>query len=168
LNAAGGFDRHYESSGFVQAPIEDVFAYADDPARLAGHMAESAWMMGGGRMDVRLDDGRGQRAGSRIVMAGRAFGLDVYLEEVIAERAPPRRKTWHTLGVPKLIVMGAYRMGYELAPTAGGTRLRVFIDYDLPERGRWLGRLFGRAYARWCTRRIVADTSRHFPGVTRA
>lgn len=168
MNAAAGLDRHYESSGFVQAPIEDLFAYADDRARLAGHMAESSWVMGGGRMDVRLDDGRGQRAGSRIVMEGRAFGFEIYLEEVIAERAPPRRKTWHTLGAPKLIVIGAYRMGYDLTPGTGGTRLRVFIDYDLPERRRWLGRLFGRVYARWCTRRIVADASRQFPSVTRA
>jgi hypothetical protein len=43
----------------------------------------------------------------------------------------------------------------------------VFIDYAFPEQGlaRWLGRLFGRYYARWCTRRMVADAVRHFASV---
>jgi len=40
----------------------------------------------------------------------------------------------------------------------------VFIDYALPEAlpGRWLGRAFGRVYARWCTERMVSDAVRHF------
>jgi hypothetical protein len=38
------------------------------------------------------------------------------------------------------------------------------IDYDLPTRGlsRILGRLFGRMYAKWCTRQMVRDAERAF------
>jgi hypothetical protein len=45
-----------------------------------------------------------------------------------------------------------------------GSRLRVFIDYDLPHRGpgRWLGKLFGKAYARWCTERMTHGASAAF------
>ena len=154
------FEHHYESSAILPARPEDVFAFIDDPSRLAGHMTKSSWMMGGGRMQVQLDAGRGQRANSRIVMTGRAFGLPLELEEVVDERTPPSRKSWHTVGSPSLIVIGSYRMGCELTAQGEATHLRIFIDYDLP--ARWLGRLFGRWYARWCTERMLDDARMHF------
>jgi hypothetical protein len=42
--------------------------------------------------------------------------------------------------------------------------LRVFIDYALPAGtfGRWLGRLFGASYARWCTGTMAADAAASF------
>ena len=64
----------------------------------------------------------------------------------------------------ELAVDGAYRMGFDVAAQGSGSLLRVFIDYALPEAlpGRWLGRAFGRVYARWCTERMVSDAVRHF------
>jgi hypothetical protein len=55
-------------------------------------------------------------------------------------------------------------MGFEIEPQGTGSTLRVFIDYALPEAPpvRWLGRLFSRHYARWCTRRMVSDAVTHF------
>ena len=156
------FEHHHESSGIIGAPIHQVFTFIDDPARLAGHMTRSSWMMGGGRMQVQMDNARGQRTGSRIVMTGRAFGFELELEEIIDERTPPMRKAWHTVGAPSLVVMGSYRMGCDLAPEGDATRLRVFIDYGLPERQAWLGRICGRWYARWCTQRMLSDCRRHF------
>ena len=156
------FEHHHESSGIIAAPIGEVFAFIDDPARLAGHMTNASWMMGGGRMQVRLDGGRGQRTGSRIVMTGRAFGLDLELEEVVDERTPPTRKSWHTVGAPSLVVIGNYRIGCDLSPEGNATRLRVFIDYSLPGRRAWVGRFCGGWYARWCTKRMVADCRKHF------
>jgi len=69
-----------------------------------------------------------------------------------------------TTGAPKLLAIGHYRMGFELSPQGNGSMLRVFIEYALPEMApaRWLGRLFGKRYARWCTQRMVDDAVRHF------
>ena len=154
--------KHYEASAAIGARPDELFAYADDPLRLAGHMGQSSPLMRGGHVDVRLDAARGQAAGSHIVMAGRAFGFELFLDEVVDEREPPRRKTWHTVGEPRLVVIGHYRMGFEITPDGGQARMRVFIDYGVPERRRWLGRLFGPAYARWCARRMVLDARKHF------
>ena len=33
---------HYEASALVQAPMDEVFTYVDDPARLSSHMSESS------------------------------------------------------------------------------------------------------------------------------
>jgi hypothetical protein len=155
---------HFEQGATIRAPIDEVFAYLDDHSRLSAHMGRSSWMMGGGRMSIELDENRGQRVGSRIRLAGRAFGMRLFVEETVIERDPPRRKVWQTVGAPQLLVIGEYIMGFELAPEDGRARLRVFIDYALPRAGsaRWLGKAFGRGYAKWCTRSMLDDAVAHF------
>ena len=160
----------YESSGFIPSSMDQVFAQIDYHTRLSSHMGEPSWRTGWGWMQTELDQGQGQgqgqgqKIGSRIRLSGRVFGVDLSVEEVVTERQPPRRKVWETTGAPKLLVIGHYRMGFELSPQGNGSLLRVFIAYALPQRGlaRWLGRVFGRYYARWCTQQMVADAVRHF------
>lgn len=154
----------HERSAFIRAPVEAVFAYVDDPTRLSSHMNQSSWRMGGGRMAMALDAGQGQTVGSRIRLSGRVLGMELAVEEKVTERSPPYRKVWKTTGSPKLIVIGQYRMGFEVTPEGSGSRLDVFIDYALPERApvRWLGYLFGGYYARWCTQQMVNDAVQYF------
>ena len=158
------FSDHFEASAFIAAPPHIVFAYADDPQRLSSHMSESSWMMGGGRMAIEFDAGGGQTVGSRISLSGRVFGVNLSLDEVVIERVPPERKAWQTIGSPSLLVIGHYRMGFEIVPIENGSLLHVYIDYALPDglSARWLGWLFGRFYARWCTQRMVRDTAERF------
>ena len=158
------YPHHHESVGFVPTPAATLFAHVDDHARLSSHMSESSWMMGGGKMTLELDMERGQRVGSRISVAGRVFGIQLSLEEVVVERNPPQRKVWETTSSPRLLVIGHYRMGFEITPDANGAHLRVFIDYALPETvpARWLGYVFASSYAKWCTRRMVTDAGTFF------
>jgi hypothetical protein len=159
----------HASEGVVPASVDRVFAHLDDHARLVSHMERSSWMLGGGYMHVELDAARGQAVGSRIAMSGRAFGFRLALEEIVTERRPPTHKVWETRGTPRLLVIGPYRLGFDLAPVPGATKFRVVIDYALPDTGagRVLGRLFGPAYARWCTQRMVDDAVGHFSAKTR-
>lgn len=159
-----GLTHRDESVAIVPAPVDRVFAFLDDHARLSSHMRESSWTMGGGRMEIAFDEGRGQRVGSRIRLAGRVFGIELSVDEVVTERNPPYRKVWQTTGSTRLLVIGNYRMGFELLPRAADTELRIFIEYAFPPRApaQWLGRLFGGYYARWCTRRMAHDAARHF------
>jgi hypothetical protein len=159
------YSRHEEYTGLVGATAELAFEHLDDQRRLSAHMSKPSWKMGWGRMELRLDGGAGQAIGSRIVLDGRVLGMRLYLEEVVIEREPPRRKRWETIGEPRLLVIGQYRMGFDLTPQGTITKLRVAIDYDLPSRGleRMLGRLFGRGYARWCTKKMVVDAQASLP-----
>ena len=158
------YARHEEASGLLHASPEAAFSYLDDQAHLSAHMSERSWMMGGGRMEIRTDEGHGQRVGSRIELDGRVMGMRMAVQGVITEHDPPRRKTWQTVGAPRLLVIGSYRMGLDLMPQAAGARLRIFLDYTFPRAGLpWLlGHLFGPLYARWCTRRMVRDAASHF------
>jgi len=121
-------------------------------------------MMGGGRMSYEFDAGRGQIIGSHIKMGGSAFGLSLFVDEVVTERRPPNRKVWRTVGATRLIVVGAYEMGFEIQPEAAGSKLRVWIDYDLAPTamGRWFGPVLAPFYARWCVGRMASDAAAHF------
>lgn len=156
--------RHAESQSEVSAPPDRVFDLVDNHAKLSAHMSRRSWRMGGGRMETLFDAGNGQRVGARIRMSARVLGLRLSLEEVVTEREPPKLKVWETVGSPHLLVIGSYRMGFEVIPRGSRSLLRVFIDYALPTRwpARWLGRLVGGYYAHWCTQRMVRDAVRHF------
>jgi len=153
---------HAEATAHVDASPAELFAHLDDHVRLASHMEKPSWQMGGGSMRVETDAGRGRVLGSHIVLSGRAFGLAIYLDEVVIEREVPRRKVWETVGTPQLIVVGPYRMCFEITDARRGSTLRVFIDYALPQRRLPFALALAGGYARWCTRRMVADAVRHF------
>lgn len=55
-------------------------------------------------------------------------------------------------------------MGWEIKAEIGGSRFRVFIEYELPATlsTRWLGYLLGGLYARWCVRQMIQGVRNHF------
>ena len=155
---------HSESIATVPAAVSEVFALLDDHMRLSSHMAKPSAMMLGTKMNLEFDAAEGREVGARIGMTGSALGLRLSLEEVVTERVPPVRKVWETIGEPRLLVIGHYRMGFDITPDGARSRVRVFIDYDLPRRApwRWFGQLLSHAYARWCTRRMAQDAAYAF------
>ena len=156
--------RHVEATAIVDAAPETVFVFVDDHARFSSHMGESSWMMAGSRMSMDLDAARGRAVGSHIRLSGRVLGVRLFLDEVVTRRDPPLEKVWQTVGLLRLLIIGHYTMGLAIARDPGGSRLRVFIDYELPSRRgtRWLGHLLGGVYARWCVNQMVEGVVTHF------
>ena len=155
---------HCDSTRIVSASDDDVFSHLDDHNRLAGHMNQSSWLMAGSRMTIEIDAAKGRSTGSHIHLRGRVLGIPIHVEEVVTEHEPPFRKAWETIGVPKLLVIGHYKMGFEITRQSTSSLLRVFIDYDLPEPWltRLLGNLLGGFYARWCTESMAKDAAAYF------
>lgn len=154
---------HFETFADVPATQAELFENIDNPSSLAEHMTGSSLMMAGSKMQFSYDEGGGRAVGSKIRMGGSVLGLRIMLEEVVIERVPPVRKVWETLGEPHLLVIGGYRMGFEIVPQADRSRLKVFIDWRDPgPRWRWLGRLLGRAYAKWCTESMARGAADFF------
>ena len=147
----------YEESVHLAVPPDKVFAIIDDYVKLSGHMNSPSLMMGGGRMKTEMDEGHGQKVGSHIKLTGRAFGINIYLDEVITSYEPPYRKTWETVGEPKLLIIGSYKMGFEIMPMDDGSHLKVFIEYNPPKKFSFLEKLFGRLYAKWCVRQMLTS-----------
>jgi hypothetical protein len=164
------YPHHAGSHAVLRAPMEAVFERLDEHTRAAAHMNRPSWRTGWSRMTTTVDERGGREVGSHIRLEGKVLGLALSLDEVVMEREPPRRKVWETVGAPRLLVIGPYRMGFELVPQgAGAVGLTVFIDYEWPARGvpRLLGRLLGSWYARWCTARLTADAATD-PEIARA
>ena len=155
---------HCDASALLNASPASIFSYLDNHRRLSEHMTRRSWMMAGSRMQVVMDADEGRAVGSTIQMRGRVLGIELELKEMVIERNPPVRKVWRTTTPPRLLVIGPYRLGFEITPQGAASMLRVFIDYALPDSGfgRWLGRVLGAWYARWCTRRMANDAAAHF------
>ena len=160
--------RHYEDSLIIPVSAEDVFAYADDFKNFSSHMNKSSWMMGGGRMETKVDEANGKAVGSHVSMSGKVFGIELYLDEQVTKREVPHYKEWQTAGNPKLLVIGHYRMSFEINPKNNGSNLKVSIDYDLPKSlgGSLLGSIFGGMYAKWCVQQMVNGTKEHFSKIS--
>lgn len=154
---------HAEVHVEVDANAATLFDYLDDPRRLGSHMERGSWKTGGAKMWCELDAGEGRAVGSQIKLGGRVAGLALSLIEVVTERDRPVHKVWETTVAPRLLVVGAYRMGFDIRPFQGGSELRMFIDYapgpvKPPSLGAWLA----RRYAQWCLRQMSVDAADHF------
>jgi hypothetical protein len=154
------YPAHEEEAVQVAASCESLYEYLDDPARLGAHMSRRNWRTAGMRMDYALDPQRGQGVGARIGLRGALLGLRLAVDEVVVESEPPYRKSWETVGVPRLLVIGPYRMGFRIERGAPvNAVLTVFIDYQ-PKRKILSGLV--RVYARWCVTSMASDARRHF------
>lgn len=154
---------YYEFTAKVPATATELFAYMDDPRRLGAHMSQSSWMMMGSTMNYQFDAAQGRAMDSHIQLSGRLLGLPLHVDEVITRRDIPVGKTWHTVGSPRLLIIGEYEMGFEIKPAGPACMLRIYISYHLPQGPTWLlGWLLGGIYARWCVKRMVSDAQRHF------
>lgn len=165
---ASRFTFHDEAIGFVHESPERVFAMLDDHSRLAAHMETPSWRMGWATMAVVTDTTRPRGVGTHITLRGRVFGFRLAVEETVTRYEPPLLKEWETTAEPRLLVIGVYRMAFTIMPEESGTKLRVMIDYDRPASPfpRLLSVLFGRAYARWCTRQMVTDAVHASPSTS--
>lgn len=94
----------------------------------------------------------------------RAATVPLSVECEVVQRGAPWIKAWETLGTPHLLVIGAYRMSVTIKKQGDASHVTIAIDYDLPAKPplRWLARLLGPAYARWCVRQMILDLAREF------
>jgi hypothetical protein len=162
------FAFHHETHATLRTSASTAFEHLDDFRKLSAHMERPSAMMLGSRMEILTDEGGGRVVGSRVRMSGKVFGVPLSLDEIVVEREPPTRKAWETVDA-QLLVIGRYRLGFDLEPRDGACGLRVFIDYDWP-RGplaRLAAAIFAKSYARWCTDRMASDAVKHFSSVPR-
>jgi hypothetical protein len=164
--SARWFPLRVQRSVTLRAAPDMVFAFLDVHENITGHMDRPTWAMLGGYMRTTLDAFAGKQIGSVIEVSGKVLGMSISLVEEVVRRVPPLSKQWQTVGVPQLLVIGGYRMGFDVEPVSEGCRVTVFIDYELPraQPQALLGRLLGPAYARWCVNRVIDTVTHSFAG----
>lgn len=139
----------------LRADPAALFRYLDDPRHLGEHMQRRRGALAGGSLRLQTDARRGLGSGWRL--DGQVLGLRLQAELRVTGYQPPWRKSWQTQGRPRLLVIGAYRMGFELCEQAGSQlALRLWLEGEPTGWGRWLARV----YARWCLREMAAAARR--------
>jgi hypothetical protein len=103
----------------VQVAVDPavLLAHLDDHRRLSAHLERSSLMTVGASMRIDTDERHGQAVGAVIRPGGCVLGLRLSVDEVVTEREPLHRKVWETMGEPKLLFVGAYRMGFTSIPS---------------------------------------------------
>jgi uncharacterized pyridoxamine 5'-phosphate oxidase family protein len=87
-------------------------------------------------MRIDMDAAEGKAVGAHLRLSGRIFSMQLSVEEAVIERVPLYRKVWQTIDEPQLLVIGRYRMAFEIEPHRASASLRAFIDYDFPVHRR--------------------------------
>ncbi len=161
--------RHAEAACEVGAARSAVFDYIDRPERLSAHMMRRSWQLAGRSMAIETDADGGRAVGSHIRLTGHVLGIRLYVEGKVVRREPPKLKAWETVGEPRLLVIGRYRMSVSIEERRDRSQVRIAIDYALPANApaRWFGMAFGSMYARWCVRQMAQDLARQFGTVSR-
>jgi hypothetical protein len=161
---AGTLRLHAEATCEVRSAPSAIFEYIDKPERLSAHMARRSWQLAGAAMVIETDAAGGRAVGSHIRLAGRMLGIPLSVEGKVVRREPPNLKAWETVGEPRLLVIGRYRMRVNIDARGDRAHVMIAIDYALPAKAltRWLGMLFGPMYARWCVRQMAQDLVHQF------
>jgi uncharacterized membrane protein len=148
----------------VHASPRAVFDHIDHPDQLSGHMSRKSWRLAGMSMSIETDAEGGRAVGSHIRLHGRMLGISLSVECVVVKRVPDEIKEWETVGTPRLLVIGPYRMSARVVPLNDGCIVTITIDYAIPSGAfeRILAGAFGRAYARWCVRQMAQDLVARF------
>jgi hypothetical protein len=157
------FAFHREARATLPTSADRAFEHLDDFRQLSAHMERPSAMMLGSRMSIVTDDRDGRAVGSRVRMCGKVFGIPLSLEEIVVLREPPLKKAWETVDA-RLLVVGDYRLGFDLEPRGATCELRVYIDYDHPPGflARLVAAVLAKRYSRWCVARMVSDATKHF------
>jgi uncharacterized membrane protein len=127
-------------------------------------MSRKSWRHGGGSMSIETDAQGGRAVGSHIWLNGRMLGLSLGVECVVIKRTPNEVKEWETVGTPRLLVIGAYRMSVRIVPHDEVCVVTIAIDYAMPPRAwkRILAAVFGRMHARWRVEQMARDLVTRF------
>ncbi len=113
-------------------------------------------------MYISTDNKLGKEVGSHILMEGTILGIPLFIDEEVTEHKKPSVKSWKTLKIRNLLVIGDYGMKIEIFPQAKNSLFRVSIDYDMPEKNRWLGLLLSDWYAHWCVQQMLDGAKKYF------
>ena len=130
-----------ERSMTINAPVEKVFAYIDDP------MNELEWFPG--LMEIR--DVMGKGVGARSRFAYKMIGIRLEGESTVTEHIPNERIVTQSKGG----IISTWTWTFK--PENGRTRLTVVVDYTIPIPV--LGKVAEAAVLKWTGREADMATA---------
>jgi hypothetical protein len=151
-------------STLIPAESEKVFSFMDDYSKTGMHMTESSTMMMGSKLQLEQLSPNATGIGATYRWFGKMMGMTIDFTQTVSKWVQGVEKEWKTNGDVKIIIMGWYRMFWNLKPVEGGTLATIGIDYSAPREWYFkvLSFLFGGMYSRWCLNSMLRDTKKAF------
>lgn len=146
----------------IRAPVEKVFAFLDDLSKTGMHMSERSMMMMGSKLELERLPGPEKGEGATFRWSGKVLGLPVNFTETVTRWKKNEEKVWETVGEPRMIILGWYRMRLTTEPKKSGTSVLLEIQYE-PPKGffyKLLSAFLARQYAGWCLNQMLGDTKK--------
>lgn len=106
----------HENSVLIDAPVEEVFAYVNDPNKLP------EWMVG--MIETRNPAGSGE--GLQYEWTYKMVGLQLRGENVVVEYLPDQRAVHQSIGMVESVWTNI------VEPHPGGTKLTIAVEYKFP------------------------------------
>jgi len=147
----------------IQAPPEKVFAFMDDLSKTGMHMSQSSMMMMGSKLTLEQLEGPSKGVGATFHWSGKVMGMPIDITETVTKWIENKEKVWETIGSPKIIILGWYRMILKIESVKKGTLTSLEIEYTKPNGWFYkiMSFLFSGWYSRWCLNNMLNDTKNH-------
>lgn len=154
--------RTFQKTIAINAPPETIFAFMDDIHNSGMHMTGRSMAMFGSRLNLEVLSTASTGPDVSYRWKGRIVGLPVDFTVVVKKWIKDVEKVWETIGHPKVIVIGWFRMFLNLTPVDGKTSVTLGITYDRPKGllGKLLCLLLGPWYAKWCLKKMLRDANK--------
>ena len=136
----------------------------DDLSKTGMHMSQSSMMMMGSKLTLEQLEGPSKGVGATFHWTGKVMGMPIDITETVTKWIENKEKVWETIGSPKIIILGWYRMSLKTEPAKEGTLASLQIEYTQPNGWFYkiLSFFFAGWYSRWCLNNMLNDTKKEF------
>lgn len=144
----------------VRASPEKVFTFMDDLSKTGIHMSQSSMMMMGSKLTLEQLEGPSKGVGATFHWSGKVMGMPIDITETVTKWIENKEKVWETIGSPKIIILGWYRMSLKTENVGESTLASLQIEYTKPNGWFYkiLSFFFAGWYSRWCLNNMLTDT----------
>ena len=120
-------------------------------------MSENSMMMMGSKLTLEHLSGPERGVGAIFRWLGKIMGMEIDITERITTWIENREKVWETIGQPKIILLGWYRMILKTSAVKEGTLTSLQIDFTPPSGFFYkiLYFLFSGWYCNWCLNNML-------------
>ena len=148
----------------IHSSPQKVFSFMDNLSKTGMHMSENSMMMMGSKLILEQLSGPLQGVGATFHWYGKVMGMSIDITETVTKWTENHEKIWETIGTPKIILLGWYRMILKTEPAKEGTLASLQIDYT-PPSGLFHNILYfflSHYYCNWCLNNMLNDSKKIF------
>lgn len=142
--------------GYIPLPVES------DVVKIK-HLSQSFMMMGS-KLTLEQLRGPGKGAGATFHWSGKVMEMPIDITETVTKWIANKEKVWETIGFPRMIILGWYRMSLKLTAVSEGTLTSLQIEYTRPDGWFYkvLSFFFAGWYSRWCLNKMLSGAKKEF------